>query len=86
MSYVFANGVTHEAQFIDPAHLQEMEKAQFPDLPLDFGLQVGCAWMLNGLPLPDGEQPIWHDGGAIPFQAHIALFARKKTRRGYPGQ
>lgn len=74
VSCMFAQG----APVIEPKSLKEMWTTQFPGLPLDFGKQIGLAWMLDGLSLPSGERPLWHNGGAIPFQAHLSILPERK--------
>lgn len=75
---LFADGQTPTGRLIGAEQLRVMWTPQFTGLPLDFGQQLGFGWMLNGLPLPNGEQPVWHNGGAIPFQAHLSLLPAKK--------
>lgn len=78
LQFVFADGRAQGTQVIKPETLRAMFEPQFSGLDLDFGHQIGMAWMLSGLSLPGGQLLAWHNGGFPSYQAHLSLLREQK--------
>lgn len=78
LRFIFADGNVHGVQIIKPEALHEMFEPQFRGLELDFGHQIGMAWMLSGLSVAGGRTVAWHNGGFPPYQAHLSLLPEHK--------
>ncbi len=57
--------------------LKSMLKPQYPDLPLDFGHQVGMGWQLSGLDIEGSQGTAWHDGEYPPYIAQLTVLDRQ---------
>ncbi|WP_426749741.1 serine hydrolase domain-containing protein [Myxococcus sp. Y35] len=62
-------------QVLQPESLQELWREQNAGHPLDVGTRIGLAWYLHDVPLEGGGtvRMVEHDGGAIQFNAMVAL-------------
>ena len=57
--------------------LKSMFKPQYPDIPLDFGHQVGMGWQLSGLDIEGSQGTAWHDGEYPPYIAQLTVLDRQ---------
>ncbi len=96
IKFIFADGRVQTEQIVQPATLAEMFQVQYPGLPLDFGHEIGLAWMLNGVEIPGIRQVAWHDGGYPPFfgsmlvlpkeKLGVVVLANSEESKGFVGQ
>lgn len=73
---VFAKGVSSGQPVLSEASLAEMFRPQNDGVPLDFGAQIGLAWVLDRS--PTGELSAFHDGGIGTFHSLLIILPQKK--------
>jgi hypothetical protein len=76
--FIFSDKKIKTKVVIQPDVLREMFTPQFTGLPLDFNHEVGLDWVLGGLMSPIDDVIVWHNGAAIPHQAHVSLLPNRK--------
>ncbi len=96
MKFIFAEGRIQTVQLVRRATLAESFQVQYPGLPLDFGHEIGLAWMLNGVEVPGVRQVAWHDGEYPPFfgsmlvlpkeKLGVVVLANSQESKGFVGQ
>ena len=78
IQFVFTDDKIKNKSLVQQQVLNEMFIPQFAGLPLDFNHKIGLDWILGGLTSPVDETIVWHNGAAIPHQAHVSLLRDKK--------
>ncbi|MHB8481487.1 MAG: serine hydrolase domain-containing protein [Nitrospiria bacterium] len=78
MRFIFAEGSAQETRVLSPETLKEMFIPQYNGLALDFGHEIGMAWMLNGLEVSGVKGIAWHDGGYPPYFGTLMILPDKK--------
>ncbi|MBI1822104.1 MAG: beta-lactamase family protein [Nitrospirae bacterium] len=78
MRFIFAEGSSQESRVLNPETLKEMFTPQYRGLALDFGHEIGMAWMLNGLEVSGVSRIAWHDGGYPPFFGTLTVLPEQK--------
>ena len=78
LTFIFSDGRLYDELLLRPQTLKEMFQPQFVGRELDFGHQVGLAWILSGLSVDGNRRVAWHNGGYQPFQAHLSLLPDDK--------
>jgi len=68
--------VSHK--ILSPDALKLMFRPQYDKLQLDFGHEIGLAWMLSGLSVNGSDRVAWHNGGYPPYQAHLSVLPNEK--------
>lgn len=57
--------------------MESMFTPAYPDLPLDFGHEVGLGWQLSGIDVAGAQGVAWHDGEYPPYNAQVAALYRQ---------
>lgn len=78
VKFIFADGSVEGRQMVQARTLARMFEVQYKGLPLDFGHEMGLAWMLNGIDVPGAQAVVWHYGGYPPFFASLLLLPKQK--------
>lgn len=78
MRAVLAGGELDNTRVLGENAIRATFEPQYNGLPLDFGQRFGLGWMLGGLPIEDGGQQAWHNGGTKAFVSQLALLPESK--------
>lgn len=82
LKFQFSNGSVETngepKKIVSEKALGSMLENQYPDLPLDFGLQMGMGWMLSGLTIPGASKVAWQNGTYPPFASSMVVLPEEK--------
>ena len=78
MRAVLTGGELDNSRVLGENAIRATFEPQYNGLPLDFGQRFGLGWMLGGLPIEDGGQSAWHNGGTKAFVSQLALLPESK--------
>ncbi|VAW52842.1 hypothetical protein MNBD_GAMMA06-1131 [hydrothermal vent metagenome] len=77
LRYLFSGKSISDNTHIQPKS-NEIFTPQYAGLPLDFNHKIGLDWIIGGLTSSIEGDIFWHNGAAVPHQAHISLLPNKK--------
>ncbi len=77
LQFVLGGGDPGDTQPSGQKTMESMFTPAYPNLPLDFGHEVGMGWQLSGIDLPGARGVAWHDGQYPPYNAQVAALYRQ---------
>ena len=77
LQFVLGGGAPGDSKPLGLPSVQAMFQPAYPDLPLDFGHEVGLGWQLSGIDIEGAEGVAWHDGEYPPYNAQVTALYRQ---------
>lgn len=77
LQFVLGGSAPGDSSPLSGKSLQAMFTPAYPDLPLDFGHEVGLGWQLSGIDIQGAEGVAWHDGEYPPYNAEVAVLEKQ---------
>ena len=77
LQFVLGGQAPGDSKPLSGKSLQAMFTPAYPDLPLDFGHEVGLGWQLTGITIEGAEGVAWRDGAYPPYNAEVAVLKKQ---------